>query len=324
MSKIVSPFAKIKFDIAEFDGNTNYGKFVVGPLERGYALTIGNSLRRVMLSSLPGASVFAIEVEGARHEFSALEGVEEDVTMIILSLKDLVLKIDDEESVTKRIELEVEGPKVVTAADLVVPGDVEVINPDLVLAHVAEEGGKLKMTLYARNGRGYVTSEGNKLLRTGMNIGTIATDSNYSPITKVNYEVQPTRVGHNANYENLVLEVWTNGSMLPQDAVALAAKILVAHFEEFLKLNEITRDMNIVAEPVEQTSNKYEDMTIEELDLSVRSYNCLKRAGIATVLELTQKTEEDMMKVRNLGKKSLKEVKEKLLGIGLGFKDYID
>lgn len=256
MSKIVSPFAKIKFDIAEFDGNTNYGKFVVGPLERGYALTIGNSLRRVMLSSLPGASVFAIEVEGARHEFSALEGVEEDVTMIILSLKDLVLKIDDEESVTKRIELEVEGPKVVTAADLVVPGDVEVINPDLVLAHVAE-GGKLKMTLYARNGRGYVTSEGNKLLRTGMNIGTIATDSNYSPITKVNYEVQPTRVGHNANYENLVLEVWTNGSMLPQDAVALAAKILVAHFEEFLKLNEITRDINIVAEPVEQTSNKY-------------------------------------------------------------------
>ena len=323
MSKIVSPFAKIKFDIAEFDGNTNYGKFVVGPLERGYALTIGNSLRRVMLSSLPGASVFAIEVEGARHEFSALEGVEEDVTMIILSLKDLVLKIDDEESVTKRIELEVEGPKVVTAADLVVPGDVEVINPDLVLAHVAE-GGKLKMTLYARNGRGYVTSEGNKLLRTGMNIGTIATDSNYSPITKVNYEVQPTRVGHNANYENLVLEVWTNGSMLPQDAVTLAAKILVAHFEEFLKLNEITRDINIVAEPVEQTSNKYEDMTIEELDLSVRSYNCLKRAGIATVLELTQKTEEDMMKVRNLGKKSLKEVKEKLLGIGLGFKDYID
>lgn len=323
MSKIVSPFAKIKFDIAEFDGTTNYGKFVVGPLERGYALTIGNSLRRVMLSSLPGASVFAIEVEGARHEFSALEGVEEDVTMIILSLKDLVLKIDDEESVTKRIELEVEGHKVVTAADLVVPGDVEVVNPDLVLAHVAE-GGKLKMTLYARNGRGYVTSEGNKLLRTGMNIGTIATDSNYSPITKVNYEVQPTRVGHNANYENLVLEVWTNGSMLPQDAVALAAKILVAHFEEFLKLNEITRDMNIVAEPVEQTSNKYEDMTIEELDLSVRSYNCLKRAGIATVLELTQKTEEDMMKVRNLGKKSLKEVKEKLLGIGLGFKDYID
>ena len=316
MSKIVSPFAKIKFDIAEFDGNTNYGKFVVGPLERGYALTIGNSLRRVMLSSLPGASVFAIEVEGARHEFSALEGVEEDVTMIILSLKDLVLKIDDEESVIKRIELEVEGPKVVTAADLVVPGDVEVINPDLVLAHVAE-GGKLKMTLYARNGRGYVTSEGNKLLRTGMNIGTIATDSNYSPITKVNYEVQPTRVGHNANYENLVLEVWTNGSMLPQDAVALAAKILVAHFEEFLKLNEITRDINIVAEPVEQTSNKYEDMTIEELDLSVRSYNCLKRAGINTVEELTNKTPEDMMKVRNLGRKSLEEVLAKLKELGL-------
>ena len=181
------------------------------------------------------------------------------------------------------------------------------------------------MTLHARNGRGYVTSEGNKLLRTSaMNVGTISTDSNYSPITKVNYEVKPTRVGHNANYENLELEVWTNGSVLPQDSVALAAKILISHLEEFLTLNEITRDMNIVAEPVEQTTNKYEDMTIEELDLSVRSYNCLKRAGIATVLELTQKTEEDMMKVRNLGKKSLKEVKEKLLGIGLSFKDYVD
>lgn len=324
MKKIVNPFTKISFETAEFDGNTNYGKFVVGPLERGYALTIGNSLRRVMLSSLPGASVFAIEVEGARHEFSALDGVEEDVTMIVLSLKDLVLRIDSEDSATKRLELEVEGPAVVTAADLVVPSDVTVVNPDLVLAHVAE-GGKLKMTLFARNGRGYVTSEGNKALRTGNQVvGTIATDSNYSPITKVNYEVKPTRVGHNANYENLELEVWTNGSVLPQDSVALAAKILIAHFEEFLILNEITRDMNIVAEPVEQATNKYEDMTIEELDLSVRSYNCLKRAGIATVLELTQKTEEDMMKVRNLGKKSLKEVKEKLLAIGLSFKDYID
>lgn len=324
MNKIVNPFTKISFDTAEFDGNTNYGKFVVGPLERGFALTIGNSLRRVMLSSLPGASIFAIEVEGARHEFSALDGVEEDVTMIVLALKDLVLKIDDEEAATKRLELEVEGPAVVTAADLVLPSDVTVVNPDLVLAHVAE-GGKLKMSLFARNGRGYITSEGNKALRTGNQVvGTIATDSNYSPITKVNYEVKPTRVGHNANYENLELEVWTNGSVLPQDSVALAAKILIAHLEEFLTLNEITRDVNIVAEPVEQATNKYEDMTIEELDLSVRSYNCLKRAGIATVLELTQRTEEDMMKVRNLGKKSLKEVKEKLLGIGLSFKDYMD
>lgn len=324
MNKIVNPFTKISFDTAEFDGNTNYGKFVVGPLERGFALTIGNSLRRVMLSSLPGASIFAIEVEGARHEFSALDGVEEDVTMIVLALKDLVLKIDDEESTTKRLELDVEGPAVVTAADLVLPSDVTVVNPDLVLAHVAE-GGKLKMSLFARNGRGYVTSEGNKALRTGSQVvGTIATDSNYSPITKINYEVKPTRVGHNANYENLELEVWTNGSVLPQDSVALAAKILIAHLEEFLTLNEITRDVNIVAEPVEQATNKYEDMTIEELDLSVRSYNCLKRAGIATVLELTQRTEEDMMKVRNLGKKSLKEVKEKLLGIGLSFKDYMD
>ncbi len=321
MSKIVNPFAKPSFQVAEFDGTINYGKFVIEPLERGFGITLGNALRRVLLSSLPGASVYAVEIDGARHEFSALEGVQEDVTTIILNLKDLVLKIDEEDTTAKHIELEVAGPRVVTAGDLNVPTGVEVINKDLVIANVAA-GGKFRMVLHVRNGRGYVTAEGNKLSRGSMNIGTIPTDSNYSPITKVSYVIDPTRVGHDLSYDRLTLEVWTNGSMNPQDAVALAAKVLVSHFEEFLKLNEITRDVNIIAEPVELATNKYEDMTIEELDLSVRSYNCLKRAGIQTVLELTQKTEEDMMKVRNLGKKSLKEVKEKLMGIGLSFRDY--
>lgn len=322
MSRLPSPFEKVEFKTANYDGTENYGKFVVEPLERGFGLTIGNALRRVLLSALPGASVYAVEVEGARHEFSTLKSVEEDVTAIILNLKDLVLKIDEEEAVSKKIELDVTGPKVVTAGDLVLPALTEVVNKDLVLAHVAE-GGHLKMTLYARNGRGYVTSEGNKQDRYHTPVGVIATDSNYSPVTKANYIVEPTRVGHDSKFDKLTLEVWTNGSVTPQSAVALSSRILICHFEEFLKLDEITRDINIVKEEVAPEENKYEDMMIEELDLSVRSYNCLKRAGIQTVLELTQKSEDEMMKVRNLGKKSLKEVKEKLQAIGLNFRDYV-
>lgn len=321
MSKIVKPFIKPEFSVAEYDSTNNKGKFVIEPLERGFALTLGNSLRRVLLSSLPGASVYAIEVEGARHEFSALEGVEEDVTMIVLTLKDLVLKIDSEDTSSRKLEIDVKGPAEVKASDIACPSDVEIINKDLVIAHVAE-GGKLKMTLYVREGRGYVTSEGNKERRGEQKVGMIMTDSNYSPITKVSYEVEQTRVGHDASYEKLCMEVETNGSTTPQDAMALAAKMLIAHFEEFLKLDERTHDLNVIEEPKEEAVDKFEDMTIEELDLSVRSYNCLKRAAISTVRELTQKTEEDMMKVRNLGKKSLKEVKEKLLAIGLSFKDY--
>ncbi len=321
MSKIVKPFIKPEFSVAEYDSTNNKGKFVIEPLERGFALTLGNSLRRVLLSSLPGASVYAIEVEGARHEFSALEGVEEDVTMIVLTLKDLVLRIDSEDTSSRKLEIDVKGPAEVKASDIACPSDVEIINKDLVIAHVAE-GGKLKMTLYVREGRGYVTSEGNKERRGEQKVGMIMTDSNYSPITKVSYEVEQTRVGHDASYEKLCMEVETNGSTTPQDAMALAAKMLIAHFEEFLKLDERTHDLNVIEEPKEEAVDKFEDMTIEELDLSVRSYNCLKRAAISTVRELTQKTEEDMMKVRNLGKKSLKEVKEKLLAIGLSFKDY--
>lgn len=312
-------FEKPSFKVATFDTTHNYGKFVIEPLERGFGMTLGNALRRVLLSSLPGASVYAIEVEGARHEFSSLEGVLEDVTTIVLNLKELVLRIDDEENSAKKIEVNVKGPMAVTAGSLTLPYGVEVVNPELVICNVAE-GGNFRMIIHARNGRGYVTAEGNK--GSIQHVGVIPTDSNYSPITKVSYVVEPTRVGHDSRYDRLVLEVWTNGSMLPQDAVSLAAKILIEHFEFFVELSEIARNIDVMAEEVEETSNKYDDMTIEELDLSVRSYNCLKRAGIQTVLELTQKSEEDMMKVRNLGKKSLKEVKEKLMLIGLKFRDY--
>ena len=313
-------FEKPSFKVAKFNTATNYGEFVIEPLERGFGITLGNALRRVLLSSLPGSSVYAVEIEGARHEFSALEGVVEDVTTIILNLKDLVLQIDeDDENSMKKIDVDVKGPATVTAADLHLPANVSVINPDLHIATVAE-GGSLRMTIHARNGRGYVTAEGNK--SSNYHVGTIPTDSNYSPITKVSYTVEPTRVGHDSRYDRLNLEIWTNGSMLPQDALALAAKILVEHFELFLEVSDIAQNVNVIAEKVEKEVNVYEQMNIDELDLSVRSYNCLKRAGIQTVMELTQKTEEDMMKVRNLGKKSLKEVKEKLMGIGLSFRDY--
>lgn len=312
-------FEKPEFKIAVYDATSNTGKFVIEPLERGFGLTLGNALRRVLLSSLPGASVYAIEVEGARHEFSSLDGIEEDVTSIILNLKDLVLKIDDETEASYKLMVDVKGECDVTAGDIECPTGVEVVNKDLVLAHVGSNG-HLVMTIYCRNGRGYVTAEGNKTR--SFPIGMIPTDSNYSPVTQVSYNVDPTRIGHNSNYDSLTIEVKTNGSMLPQEAVSLAAKILVSHFELFVDLTEIAQSTEVLKETVEEPKNKAQDMTIEELDLSVRSYNCLKRAAIQNVMELTQKTEEDMMKVKNLGKKSLKEVKEKLAAFGLGFREY--
>ena len=319
--KIANPFERFGITQADYDGNENYGRFVIEPLERGFGLTLGNALRRVLLSSLPGASIYAVEVEGARHEFTALPGVEEDVTTIILNLKDLVLRIDSEDASNKRLEINVTGPAVVKASDIVCPTGVKVVNPDLVIAHLTESG-KLNMVLHARNGRGYVTGEGNKILHPGLAVGVISTDSNYSPVRKANYTVENTRVGHDSRFDKLTLEVWTNGSITPQEAVAMSAKILIDHFEKFVNLADITRDINIEKDEAVVEENKYENITIEELDLSVRSYNCLKRAGIATVLELTEKSEEDMMKVKNLGKKSLKEIKEKLAGIGLNFKDF--
>ena len=319
--KIANPFERFGITQADYDGNENYGRFVIEPLERGFGQTLGNSLRRVLLSALPGASLYAVEVEGARHEFTALEGVEEDVTSIILNLKGLVLRIPEEDDANKRLEIDVKGPKVVTAADIVLPTGVEVINPDLEIAHVVE-GGSLHMVLHARNGRGYITGEQNKLIHTGLQLGTISTDSNYSPVRKANYTVENTRVGHDSRFDKLTVEVWTNGSILPQEALAKSAQILIAHLNKFLDVADITRDINIEKDEVKVEENKYENFTIEELDLSVRSYNCLKRAGIATILELTDRTEEDMMKVKNLGKKSLKEIKEKLTAYNLSFKDF--
>ena len=319
--KIANPFERFGITQADYDGTQNYGRFVISPLERGFGLTLGNALRRVLLSALPGASIYAIEVEGARHEFTALQGVEEDVTSIILNLKDLILSIDTEDTSDKKLTIDVEGPAVVTAKDIVCPALVSVVNPDLVIAHVTE-GGSLHMVLTARNGRGFYTCEQNKVLHPNLQLGVIATDSNYSPVRKANYTVEGTRVGHDSKYDELTLEVWTDGSVTPQDAVVMSAQILIAHFEKFLGLVEVTRDINIEKDEEVVVENEYENVIIEELDLSCRSYNCLKRAGIQTVLELTEKTEEEMMKVKNLGKKSLKEIKEKLASIGLSFKDY--
>lgn len=319
--KIANPFERFGISQADYDGTENYGRFVIEPLERGFGQTLGNSLRRVLLSSLPGASLYAVEVEGARHEFTALEGVEEDVTSIILNLKGLVLRIPEEDDGNKRLEIDVKGPAVVTAKDIVLPAGVEVVNPDLEIAHLVE-GGSLHMVLHARNGRGYITGEQNKTIHTGLALGTISTDSNYSPVRKANYTVENTRVGHDSRFDKLTIEVWTDGSILPQEALAKSAQILIAHLEKFLDVANITRDINIEKEEEQVEENKYENFTIEELDLSVRSYNCLKRAGIQTILELTDRTEEDMMKVKNLGKKSLKEIKEKLAAYNLSFKDF--
>ncbi len=329
MSNLAKPFERTSFKVAKVDETTNYGKFVIEPLERGYGLTIGNSLRRILLSSLPGASVYSVEIEGAQHEFSALPGIEEDVTGIVLNLKDLVLKIDDDDNAPKVLTVSVKGPKVVTAGDLELPALTSVVNKDLVIAHVAE-GGSLNMNIYARNGRGYVTSDANKPTRNQAKEriissagATIATDSNYSPVVRASYSVEPTRVGHDSKYDRLTIEVWTNGSMLPQRALALAAQMLIFNLEPFVDLEKTVADLSMNKEEVKVEENKFENTPIEELDLSVRSYNCLKRAAISTVAELTQKTEDEMMKVRNLGKKSLKEVKEKLAENGLSFRDYI-
>lgn len=315
--KIARPFEECTFKIVVADNEESYCKVVAEPLERGFGLTLGNALRRVLLASLPGTSVYAIEVQGAVHEFTVLEGVEEDLTQIILNLKDLVLKSDTIGKADYEVSIE-KGEGEFKAGDLELPTGLTVVNPDLVIAHIAK-GGSLKMTLHIRNGRGYATSEENKTL--GLVSGAIATDSNYSPVTRVNYKVEQTRVGHDPRFDKLTLEVWTNGSIKSEDAIALSSKMLISHFENFLHLDDKYNDLSLVKEPLPKKEETFENLTIEDLDLSVRSYNCLKRAGIANVQELTQKTEAEMMKVRNLGKKSLIEVRNKLEEKGLFFKD---
>ena len=315
-------FERADFEVKEYVESDNYGKFVLSPLEKGFGTTVGNALRRVLLSSLPGAAVFSIKVDGVYHEFTTIPGVREDVSMIILQLKQLVMTIDDDEVYT--LQISAKGPGVVTAGDILCPAQVNVLNKDLEIAH-REKGATLEMELKAKNGRGYVGSDMNKLLNQGSSqgIGTVFTDSIYTPIQKVSYSVDPTRVGQDTNYDSLTMEIWTDGSINPQKALSMGAKILIDHLEIIAGLSdEILSMENILKESSTEAPSKSQQMMIEDLDLSVRSYNCLKRAGIQTVDELTQKTEDEMMRVRNLGKKSLKEVKDKLMELNLGFKSF--
>ena len=315
-------FERAVFEVKEYVESDNYGKFVLEPLERGFGITLGNALRRVLISSLPGAAVFSIKADGVYHEFTTIPGVREDVAMMILNIKDLVMKIDDDEIYTLKISAK--GPCTVTAGDIICPESVEILNKDLVIAHV-EKGGVLEMELKAKNGRGYVSSDANKQIFQGSStsIGTVFTDSIYTPIEKVAYDVEPTRVGQDAKYDRLVMEIYTDGSITPQMAISLASKILIDHLDIITNVREEVNGMeSIMKENNNEVTHREQSMMIEDLDLSVRSYNCLKRAGIQTVDELTQKTEEEMMRVRNLGKKSMKEVKEKITELGLSFKAF--
>lgn len=306
-----------KPNIHKVEETDNYGKFVVEPLERGYGTTLGNSLRRVMMASLPGAAITSIQIDGVLHEFSTVQGVTEDVTQIILNLKKVSLKIESEDA--KDLELDVKGPAEVTAGDIQGDGDVTILNPDLHIATVAD-GVELHIMMTADKGRGYVPADQNKLRLSGLEIGTLPIDSIYTPIERVNYTVENTRVGQSNDFDKLTLDVWTDGSLTPTAAISLAAKILTEHLEMFVNLTEEAKDAKVMVEREETHQEKVLDKTIEELDLSVRSYNCLKRADIQTVKDLTERTEADMMKVRNLGQKSLEEIKLKLADLGVGFR----
>ncbi len=313
-------FERPKFELTKDYQEGNYGRFTIGPLERGFGTTIGNAMRRVMLSSLPGGGIFSVKINGVFHEFSSIPGVKEDVTMIILRLKDLILKVDGDDEYTLRITAA--GPTIVTAKDIICPTGVEVLNPDLEICTIAA-GGDLEMELKVKNGRGYVSADENKRLHqnSSQGIGTIYTDSIYTPVTKANFTVEPARVGQSVKYDSLALEVWTDGSLTPTEAVAWAAKILIDHLNLFANIDQnIAESEDLMKEKANEQKAKKIHMSIEDMDLTVRSYNCLKRAGIANVEELTQKTEDEMARVRNLGKKSLKEVKEKLSSMGLSFK----
>jgi DNA-directed RNA polymerase subunit alpha len=296
--------------------NENYGRFVVEPLERGYGITLGNSLRRILLSSLPGAAVTSVKIDGVLHEFSTIPGVVEDVTDIILNLKSLCLKLHGEEE--KVLRVEAAGAGNVQARDIIHDADVEILNPDLGIATLASNG-KLYMEIFVSKGRGYTTAERNK--KGDHIIGVIPVDSVFTPVRKVNYNVENTRVGQVTDYDKLTLEVWTDGSIRPDEATSLSSKILSEYLRRFIELTESVDDMEIMVEKPEEQKDKIMEMTIEELDLSVRSYNCLKRAGINSVEELIQRNEDDMMKVRNLGKKSLEEVINKLHDLGLSLRN---
>ena len=303
-------FEKPKLECVEM--SENYGKFVVEPLERGFGMTLGNSMRRVLLSSLPGVAATSIRIDGVLHEFSTIEGVKEDVTEIVLNLKGLICKLHSQGP--KKVVIDAAGECEVTAGDILPDSDVEIINPELHLATL-DENGKLHMEIMLDHGRGYVVADRNK--RPDMPIGEIAVDSIYTPITKVNFTVDDTRVGQITDYDKLTLEIWTNGSIKPDEAASYAAKILTEHLMLFINLTDRIQGVEIMVEKEESKKEKILEMNIEDLDLSVRSYNCLKRAGINTVEELVQRDEDEMMKVRNLGRKSLEEVQQKLAQLGL-------
>lgn len=306
---------KPNIDCVERSEDNTYAKFVIEPLERGYGITLGNSLRRILLSSLPGSAVSSVKIEGVLHEFSTIPGVLEDVTEIILNIKSLALKGHTDEPRVLRLEAQGEG--VVTARDIITGPDIEILNPDLKIASL-DKDGRLFMEMTVERSRGYVSAEKNK--KFDQAIGVIPVDSIFTPIYKVNYAVEDTRVGMMTDFDRLTLEVWSNGSITPKEATSLAAKILNDHLRLFIGLTDNLSNVEIMVEKEEEEKDKILEMTIEELDLSVRSYNCLKRAGINSVEELTQRTEEDMIKVRNLGRKSLEEVENKLQELGLGFR----
>ena len=310
-------FEKPIFKVAEYVESRNYGKFEIEPLERGFGTTLGNALRRVMLSSLPGDAITSVHIDGVLHEFQTIDGVIEDVTGIILNLKSVVVKNHTNEPKTIKLNVSREG--VVTAADIEKDADIEIVNPEQEIATIVK-GGKLNMEMTVSSGRGYVRAEANKKLLGDVKLNTIAMDSNFSPIERVNYEVEGARVGQDDSYDKLTMEVWTNGSIKPEEAVALASRIIIEHFEILTKLDEIADETGLMKQNVDDSKTKALEMSIDELEFSVRAYNCLKRANINTLQDLTEKSENEMMKIRNLGKKSLKEVIDKVKEMGFSFR----
>lgn len=314
-------FEKPDYKVKEYIKDSHYGKFELEPLERGFGTTLGNALRRVMLSSLPGDAITSVKIDGVAHEFQKIDGVVEDVTAIVLNLKSIVIKNHAKDE-NKIIRLTKNTPGVVTAGDIEKDADIEILNPDQVIATLVE-GGSLNMEMTIGSGRGYVVADDNKKLLQNdkTKMGAIAIDSLYSPVERINYEVETARVGQNNNFDKLILEVWTNGSISPEEALALAARILIEHFEILTSLNAIADETGLMISKSEDPSVKILETSIDDLDFSVRAYNCLKRANILTLKDLVDKSENEMMKIRNLGKKSLKEVMDKVKDMGLNFRD---
>ena len=321
MANFERPFEKPSYKVTDYIENNNYGRFELEPLERGFGNTIGNALRRVLLSSLPGSAISSVKIEGVQHEFQTINGVREDVTTIILNLKSVVVKNNSDEMKMMRLDIECNEDELeVHAGDFIVDPDIEVVNPDLLIATLSR-GAHLVMEMTVSNGRGYVRSEENKKLLDIKKVGTIAIDSLYSPIESVSYEVDNARVGQNENYDKLILNIWTNGSMKPEEALSLASQILIVHFNVLADMDNVVDMTGLMIEKTEDTKSKELETAIEDLDFSVRTFNCLKRANIKTLKDLVDKKQSDFMKIRNLGKKSLKEVLDKIKDMGLSLRD---